>query len=224
METADTIRTRRSVHQYSDEDVDDETLTELFDRVTHAPSSFNLQPWEFLVVRDDERKRALREVANDQEHVTEAAATVVVLGNLDPAAHAETVFADWAAKEYLPEAQADGLTEMVEGWREWDKDARRLWTTRSTALAAQTLMTAAWDLGLATCPMEGFDRDGLVETFDLDGYEPVMLVSLGYPAEDAADLELPRKLRRDAEEVVHYDEFDPVDSTQATVAPPAADD
>jgi len=79
MDFDDVIRTRRSVHQYSDADIDDETLYDLFEDVRHAPSSFNLQPWEFLVVRGDDLER-LQSVAYGQEHVTDAAAAVVVLG------------------------------------------------------------------------------------------------------------------------------------------------
>lgn len=222
METTETFRTRRSVHEYTDEPLDDDTLSDLFERVSYAPSSFDLQPWEFLVLRDDDSQARLRELANDQEHVTEAAATVVVLGNLDPAAHADVVFSDWAEKGYLPDQeQADGLTEMVEGWRDRSEDDRRLWTTRSTSLAAMALMHAAWDMGIASCPMEGFDAEGVAEEFGTDGYEPVMLVTLGYPAEDAADLELPRKLRRDAESFVHFETFEP---ETEPAAPSPADD
>ena len=63
------VETRRSVHDYTDEPLDDETVEEIFDRVRLAPSGYNLQPWEFLVLREDENKAALREVAYDQEHV-----------------------------------------------------------------------------------------------------------------------------------------------------------
>jgi len=40
-----------------------------------------------------------------------------------------------------------------------------------------------------------------------------MLVTLGYPAEGTADVENERKARRPVEEVVHYDEFEPVAET-----------
>ncbi|PSQ30694.1 NAD(P)H nitroreductase [Halobacteriales archaeon SW_6_65_46] len=209
METEETIRTRRSVHQYSDEPLDDETLTELFDRTRRAPSSFNLQPWEFLVVRDDDNLAELQEIANGQEHVTDAAAVVVVLGNLDPAAHAAEVFTDWAEKGYLPnQEEADGLTQHVESWREQDESENRLWTAKSASLAAMTMMTAAWDMGIASCPMGGFDGDALTETYGTDGYEPVMLVALGYPAEDADDLEREQKSRRSVEEITHFESFE----------------
>ncbi len=209
METEETIRTRRSVHQYSDEPLDDETLTELFDRARHAPSSFNLQPWEFLVVRDDDNLADLQEAANGQEHVGDAAASVVVLGNLDPAAHAEEVFTDWADKGYLPDQEAaDGLVEHVESWEDRDESEHRVWTTKSSALAAMTLMTSAWDMGIASCPVGGFDPEAIEETYGTDGYEPVMIITLGYPEAEANDIERERKYRRDVEDITHFESFD----------------
>jgi len=215
MEFDELIQSRRSVHEYNDESIDRGTLDEVFEAATLSPSGYNLQPWEFLALRDDDRKETLRELAYDQAHVTEADTTVVVLGNTDPTAHAEPVFDDWLAKGYLPnEDVRDGLVENVEGMGDMPVDERRTWTTRSTSLAAMTLMYAAWDRGIATCPMEGFDANGVTEAFDIsDGYEPVMLITLGYPAEGTADIENERKSRRPVDEVVHYGEFDPVEET-----------
>jgi nitroreductase len=67
--------------------------------------------------------------------------------------------------------------------------------------------------------MEGFDPDALTEEFDIpDEYEPVMLVTLGYAADNAADIENERKARRPVSEIVHYGEFDPSkDTTLAAV-------
>jgi len=62
--------------------------------------------------------------------------------------------------------------------------------------------------------MEGFDADGLLDTFDVpEGYEPVMILTLGYPAEGAADIENNRKTRRSVDEITHFGEFDPVAET-----------
>jgi nitroreductase len=83
-------------------------------------------------------------------------------------------------------------------------------------------MHAAWDHGVASGPMEGFDADALVDEFDVDeGYEPVMLVTLGYAPEDADDREKERKLRRPVDEIVHFETFEP---EQVEAAPVADDD
>ena len=220
MEAPELFRSRRSVHEYSDEPLDEETLDEIFDRVRYTPSGYNLQPWEFVVLQAEESKAALAEAAYGQEHVETAAATVVVLGNTDPAAHAERVFDDWLAKGYLPsEDVRDDLLGQVEGMRDQSDEANRVWTTRSTSLAAMTLMYAAWDLGVASCPMEGFEPEAVRELVGAgDDYEPVMLVTLGYPAEGTADIENDRKERRSVDEIVHHETFTAPERPEATDA------
>jgi nitroreductase len=219
------LRTRRSVHQYNDEVIEADTLESIFEATTLAPSGYNLQPWEFLVLREDDEKATLREIAYDQAHVTEADTAVVVLGHTDPMAHAEAVFDDWLAKEYLPNEEVrDSLLENVAEMSELPESERRVWTTRSTSLAAMTLMYAAWSHGVASCPMEGFDSEALSETFEIpDEYEPVMLVTLGYPAEGASDVENERKGRRPVEEIVHYGGFEADDATTLSVPSPGDD-
>ena len=215
MEFTDAVATRRSVHDYSDESIDQATLDDIFEATTLAPSGYNLQPWEFLALREPETKERLKAVANGQEHVVDADTAVVVLGNTDPMAHAETVFDDWLAKEYIPNTDVrDALLDNVEAMAGMDEPDRQTWTTRSSSLAAMTLMYAAWTHGVASCPMEGFDADALIEEFDVPaGYEPVMLITLGYPADPAADIDNERKGRRPIEEVVHYERFDPSEET-----------
>lgn len=215
MEYDEVVFTRRSVHEYSDEPVDEETLDAVFERVRYAPSSYNLQPWEFLVLQDDESRERLQEVAYGQEQVTDAPVGIVVLANTDPAAHGGAVAADLLEKGYLPNEEAKAnLQETFHGMRERDEETNRIWAAKSTSLAAKALLDAAWNEGLATCPMGGFDAEALVEAFDVDdGYEPVMVVTLGHPAEDAADLEQPRKFRRETSEFVHRGSFEPTTAT-----------
>lgn len=219
MEFNDVIRTRRSVHQYADTDLDEETIAELFEDVRHVPSSFNLQPWEFVVVRGTDLDR-LQRVANGQDHVTDAAAAVIVLGTLDPSDHADRVTADLLEKGYLrDEAAAGAQRETIEALATTGPETRRVWTVRCCTLATMALMHAAWARGIASCPMGGYDPDALRAEFGVhDDYEPVLLVTLGYPDDDAPDVERPRKFRRPVEEFVHFDGFDPVARGDPTAA------
>lgn len=215
MDFTETVATRRSVHEYTDEPIPESTLEAIFETASLAPTGYNLQPWEYLVLRNAETKAALKEVAHGQDHVVGADAAVVVLGNTDPMAHAEAVFDDWLAKGYIPDEDVrSALLDNVAAMAGMPETERRVWTTRSTALGAMTLMYAAWDHGVASCPMEGFDADALVETFEIpDGYEPVMLVTLGYPTDGAADIDNERKGRRPVDEIVHYESFEPSGET-----------
>ena len=211
MEFDEAVQTRRSVHEYSDEPVDDATIEAVFEQVRYSPSSYNLQPWEFLVLTEDENRERLKEVAYGQEHVTDAPVAVAVLGNTDPSTHAEAVAEDQLRKGYLPDEEAKaGLLETIDGMAEREERENRLWTTRSTALAGMTLMHAARAQGLATCPVGGFDGDALRDEFDIDDqYEPVMLVTMGHAAANAQDTTTPRKFRRSVEDIVHRETFEP---------------
>ncbi|KPN32029.1 malonic semialdehyde reductase [Halolamina pelagica] len=211
MEFDEAVQTRRSVHEYSDEPVDDATIEAVFEQVRYSPSSYNLQPWEFLVLTEDENRERLKEVAYGQEHVTDAPVAVAVLGNTDPSAHAEAVAEDQLRKGYLPNEEAKaGLIETIDGMAERGERENRLWTTRSTALAGMTLMHAARAEGLSTCPVGGFDGEALQAAFDIDDqYEPVMLVTMGHAAANAQDTTTPRKFRRSVEDIVHRETFEP---------------
>ncbi len=50
------IDTRRSVREYSDKEVSDKDITKILKAAMQAPSARNQQPWEFLVVKDQEKK------------------------------------------------------------------------------------------------------------------------------------------------------------------------
>ncbi len=56
MEFAELVRTRRSVRRYLDKAVSEDMLTTICDAGRWAPSAINMQPWEFIVVTDPEKK------------------------------------------------------------------------------------------------------------------------------------------------------------------------
>lgn len=67
------------------------------------------------------------------------------------------------------------------------------------AIATEHLCLAAAEQGLGTCWVCNFDAEGTRKAFSLpDGWEPVALVPLGYPAGDDA----PGKSRKPLDEIV----------------------
>ena len=59
MEFQDVIRKRRSVRHFIDRDVSDEIVLKLLDAARCAPTGGNLQPWEFILVRDKANRKRL---------------------------------------------------------------------------------------------------------------------------------------------------------------------
>ena len=57
------LSTARTIRRFSDEPVDDATLTRLLQAATWAPNGANAQAWRFVVVRSTEQRAAVAEVA-----------------------------------------------------------------------------------------------------------------------------------------------------------------
>jgi nitroreductase len=64
MEFDETIRGRRSIRKYRKEDIADPVIEDILDLARHAPSSMNGQPWHFIVVREEEKKKRLVDIKN----------------------------------------------------------------------------------------------------------------------------------------------------------------
>ncbi|MFO0951728.1 MAG: nitroreductase family protein [Isosphaeraceae bacterium] len=200
------IERRRSTRRFDpSRPLDDALLAEILRLATRAPSSFNLQPWRFLVVRDAVNRRKLRAAAFNQPKVSEAPVVVIVLGYHHP---------DRSHVEMVAEAMRDSGAVGPEGMAEFKgragatlgrmpESARPIWASRSTMLAAATLMIAAESLGVASAPMEGFDEQKVREGFGVpDDHTVCCLVALGYPAE-----EKPFPGRLGLEEVCYAEHF-----------------
>lgn len=191
------------MHDYDGGSISDQDLEEIFRDVRWSPSSYNLQPWEFLVCRDQANQERLRDCAYDQQHVTDAAAAVVVFGDTDRSRHAEAVFRDQAEKGYRDPESAEELIEQMTGET---PDGNEEWVVQSCMIAATTFMYAAWDRGYATCPMGGWDGDAILEAFDVPGtWYPVLMLTVGRPDRDGVEWQRERKHRRQADDFVHHE-------------------
>lgn len=55
------LRTQRSVREFTDEPVTDDQIRRMLDVAVCAPSAGNRQPWHFIVIRDEAKRRAIRD-------------------------------------------------------------------------------------------------------------------------------------------------------------------
>ncbi|MFB6117477.1 nitroreductase family protein [Halosegnis sp.] len=202
-EALEALRTRRSGHNFDPTaDIDDETLRTLVEDATFAPSSYNLQPWEFVAVQDDERLDQLVELAYGQEHIAEAGTAVLVAGHTTPKT-ADRVFEEWVEAGRMDEETAEQTKEQTLGMYA-DERAGRDYAVRNASLAAQNFLLSAHARGLTATPMIGFDAEGVADFLELpDEVVPVVLIAVG-PSGGPEPERLPR---RDVDEVLHREQF-----------------
>jgi nitroreductase len=77
----DTIKKRRSIRKYTNQAVTDAQIRQLLEAARAAPSGSNLQPWEFVVVRDLDLKKQLAQTHTWSSMAADAAAVFVVCGD-----------------------------------------------------------------------------------------------------------------------------------------------
>ncbi len=200
MEFSELVLARHSVRSYeTGTSIGDAELTAIFEEVVLSPSSFNLQHWQFVVVRDDARKSELRKLSFGQAQVEQCAAVVLVCGNLDAHADAARIYAD------AGEEARDKYVPMIEGVYRDQPALQREEAVRSGALAAMSLMYAARNRGWDSGPMIGFDAAAVAALLELPSHVvPVMMVVVGR-AESGR--QPPRGYRRPLSEVVHLESF-----------------
>jgi nitroreductase len=197
------IRTRRSGHDFDpDAELDDETLEALVRDASLAPSSYNLQPWEFVAVQNDDRLDEVVELAYGQEHVREAGTAILVVGHTEPET-ADRVFDEWVEAGRFDEETGEQVKEQTVAGYESDR-AGRDYAIRNASLAAQNLLLSAHARGLKATPMSGFDFEGMAEFLDLpEDKIPVLLVAVG-PSGGEEPERLPR---RDVDEILHRETY-----------------
>lgn len=188
-------KARHSVKKYqTGVKISDDELQNIFGLVVQGPSSFNIQHWRFVVVRDDEKKLALKDLSYGQAQVADCAAVVLVCGVLDAYRDAERIYADAPA-----EVRAKSIP-TIEGSYHEQPALQRDEVIRTSSMAAMSLMYAAKNMGWDSGPMIGFDASKVSEYLDLnDQTVPVMMIVLG----KALNGEQPaRAYRRPISEVV----------------------
>ena len=197
------LRTRRSGHNFDpDGDVGEETLRALIQDASLAPSSYNLQPWEFVAVQDDERLDEVVELAYGQEHIKEAGTAILVVGHTELET-ADDVFDQWVEAGRMDEETAEATQEQSEGLYASDQMSRD-YGIRNPSLAAQNLLLSAHARGLTATPMIGFDHEGVSEFLELPADKiPVMLIAVGESGGDEPE----RLPRRDVDEILHHETF-----------------
>ena len=174
------VRCRRATDTFSSEPVRDNDLQQILYAGVEAPSSYNLQPWRFVVVRDRSQRRKLRMAAMNQQKVEEAPVIIVACGDT-------TGWSD-DLKEVVRMGKARGIGD--DAWAERKRKSvtadlsshpnMPMWVAKQTMIAATTMMWMAEALGYDTGPMEGFDEEQVRSVLNIPTHVRVLfLLAIG---------------------------------------------
>jgi nitroreductase len=177
---------RRAINFFDpDRDLPEALLDQVIELAAKTPSSFNLQPWNLMVLRDAAAKQRLREKAWNQPKITEAPVVLIVLGDRDGWKQGHpTVEENWrqmlAAGSMAPE-QREWFLNAAASLYGRSAEASLAFGAKNAGFFAMSLMYAAASLGLDTHPMDGFDHEGVKKAFNIpDNFWVPLLMAVGY--------------------------------------------
>jgi nitroreductase len=125
MDVLEVIKSRRVQRAYANRPVELEKLRALVDAGRHAMSARNLQPWNFIVIRDRARLKQLAELCTTGKFVSEAPAAIAILKDTNNARWADVDCAQ-AVMNIANAAWSMGLGTCWVGNFEGDKIERLL--------------------------------------------------------------------------------------------------
>ena len=163
--------------------IDEETMDSILEVGRLSPSSFGLEHWKFIDVKNQELKQKLQEASFNQKQVGTASDVVVfVAKKKDLRANSEYVQEVFGSRVPTKEI-ADNLVgihaNFVKGMSEEGFDA---WVKRQSFIPAANMMTYAAILGIDSSPMEGFLEGEVLKVLGLDAenYGVAIVVAFGY--------------------------------------------
>lgn len=176
-----------------------------------SPSSLGLEPWKFVVVQNSKLREKIKNTAwGAYGKLPDASHFVVLLARTEK----DTKYDSDYYKEhysYIPEESMPKFLQRVEEFQKEDfkllDDDRSLfdWASKQTYIALANMMTAAAQIGIDSCPIEGFSIAKMNELLDEEGllekgrFGISALVAFGYRSTEPAP-----KTRKPFDDVVQW--------------------
>ncbi|OWA35529.1 NAD(P)H-dependent oxidoreductase [Saccharibacillus sp. O16] len=178
-----------------------------------SPSSLGYEPWKFLVVQNAKLREQIRAVSfGAQGQLPTASHFVILLARTDASTYSDYVQQHMTSIKKVP---SETWTQMSQAYHGFQQDGLKLfendralfdWAGKQTYIALGNMLTAAAQIGIDSCPIEGFDYERVNEILDREGllengaYGVSVMAAFGYRAQEPSRA----KSRRDYDSVIQW--------------------
>jgi 5,6-dimethylbenzimidazole synthase len=194
------IKKRRTIRSYLPDPVPSEYINLILDAAHWAPSAANLQPWQFILIKDENTKKNIQKLVEENRKLT-------INVQKEPFKSGFSKYkTEWicdAPVHIVVCADPKKTAPHVDGEETYKY---------AGGTAIQNLMLAAHSLGLGTCWLTMFSKNKLRELLGIPSEIDIIgVITLGYPKEIPETPETTKryggKPRRDLEEMVFYEKY-----------------
>jgi nitroreductase len=181
----------------------EEQFASILEVARTSPSSFGMEPWRLIVVRNPNLRKALKSACWNQNQITDCSELVIFTTDNDTVrsdtSYVRTMF---ERRGLAPEA-VDTYMGVYKNYLapiEADEVLLENWTAKQCYIAMANMMTYAATLEIDSCPIEGFDKEEVEAILDLEyGHSVAVMCAFGYRIKE----QTPQK-RLDLKQIVEY--------------------
>lgn len=205
MELIDNLKWRYATKKFdTSKKVSKDDLQKLKEAVQLSVSSYGLQLYKVLIIKNTEIREQLKPVSWNQNQITDASHLFVFC-------HFTEVSDDAIDRFIKQTAETRNLDlERLNGYGDFIKSKlaekspieKKGWLKSQTYLALANLLNACAELKIDACPMEGFEIESYNEILNLDkqGLSASVIAPIGYRHNEDDTAELP-KVRKPIKEL-----------------------
>ncbi|EAH6084712.1 NAD(P)H-dependent oxidoreductase, partial [Campylobacter jejuni] len=171
--------TRYSCRNFKNEKLKKEDLNSILEIARLSPSSLGLEPWKFIVVQDEKRKEELYKICNQQKHVKDCAALIIIISRLDFLDYFEEKLRKRDMSQTEIQKRLDAYTPFLKSLNQEQKIS---YAREQAHIALASILYSANALNIASCTIGGFDKEKLNSylSLDIQKERSSLVVALGY--------------------------------------------
>lgn len=164
-----------------------EEMTNILQDAMTAPSSFNLQPWRFVVIDTESGKQLIKPymLFNELQWET-SSALIAIFGDLEDKESVDKIYSAAVNFNLTTSERKEKIKETIASYRaNFSAEKVKYSAALDCGLVAMQIMLSAKAYGYDTNPIGGFQKEEFAKAVGLDPtrYLPLLLLSVGKAAE-----------------------------------------
>lgn len=185
-----------------------EDLEKILEAVRLTPTSNGLQPFQILVISNQDLKEKIVPIAWGQQNVADSS-HLLVFATWDKYSdeRIDEVFNQVKEERNLPEGALDNyINTLKQGFLSQSAEENFVNTARQAYIVLGTAILQAAELNIDSTPMEGFNNADLDELLNLkeQGLKSVVMLAVGYRNTENDWLANMKKVRKSKENLIQY--------------------
>jgi nitroreductase/dihydropteridine reductase len=185
MDFMDLVNQRYATKKFTGEGIPEDKINQLKEMIKMSASSFGLQPYKIIEIKEQETKDKLMEASWNQPQINTCSHLLVFCSYPDIDKRIDQ-YEQMMKDAGVPEEHVNGYIGIMRGFmKDIPQEQRAIWAAKQAYIAVGNAINGAKAIGYDSCPMEGFDAAKYKEILGIDEeLTPLVVVPVGIAADE----------------------------------------